>query len=429
MRTNRAQKAVAKTNHSSTISTTTVPRKDRNSRRNKDEGREKRPSSKSRSQRDSGRVSLIVEDSDEDIANVGTTAPQRRKRTRSGAYEAIVADSAPEQNDDESGPATGSTGVTVSSGDINAIAQLVTASERKMSKKFTSGYKLLTDQVQNANKSSRQVSEALQAVRLQVDMIETAGGARSQLIPSIVGKGKKQYTSTNRTKRIMPEEEVLNECPDLYNQLCFVFEAPLLPRGVAQTISEYIYTCHSAKDAIENTGRMWPVILSGLKKHWSRDEFKHGVGKQHAHSRFRIALNCLAAAKALSIDTLKAQYGEGVYKGSSSTSPSYASVQIGRRKEWDAFTWLEGHFLDKGTMKEARKQHELRKDVFSPKAVTAEEKKAFYVADHIVKVVLDLLRSSLDRFKVKLFETRSHLLFDWTSFQAFGEAHSLPKHT
>lgn len=139
----------------------------------------------------------------------------------------------------------------------------------------------------------------------------------------------------------------------MYNYVCFVFEAPLLSRVVAQTISECMDTCHSAKDTIEDTGRVWVFLLYGQKKNWSREDFKHGVGRHNAHFRFLIALNYLAATKTRYICTLNAEHGECIHQGPASTSRLYASGQIGRREESDVFTWLEGHLLDKGTMKEA----------------------------------------------------------------------------
>lgn len=96
--------------------------------------------------------------------------------------------------------------MTLISGDLYVFAQLITASKRKMSQKVTSGYKLLAEQVQNANQFSQQVSQALQTAKLQVDVIEKGGGDRSQPIPSFLRKGKKQYTSKNRITKILVEE-------------------------------------------------------------------------------------------------------------------------------------------------------------------------------------------------------------------------------
>ena len=75
------------------------------------------------------------------------------------------------------------------------------------------------------------------------------------------------------------------------------FEAPLLSRATAQTASEHMDTCHSTKETVRNSAPALGIMLYGVDTNWSRKKFGHGVRKEQVKFRFKIATNCLIAAR------------------------------------------------------------------------------------------------------------------------------------
>ena len=294
-----------------------------------------------------------------------------------------------------------------------------------MSKQFTQGYKTLAEQVKNSNTASKNLADSFEVMEEKVNSIEKKvfiNAQRSPFLPT-ARKGRRPQVLKNRTDRVVREEEVLADSPDLFNPICYIFDAPLLSRATAQSMSEYMDTCHSEKDTVRNSGRAWAVIMYGLKTNWSRTEFRYGVGKQHANFRFKIATNCLKSAKDLPLSSLRSEYIASKNPTSSSTLQSTQSgISTGNSDSEEPFAWLQGSFVDKKSMREGRKHHKLRKSEFRARDGTADRKKAFYIADHIAKVVIDMLRFSRDRSKVRLFDFATHLLFDWTQYAAFQES-------
>ena len=308
------------------------------------------------------------------------------------------ADSEPESDQDVDEPrAIPSRTMNLGTGDLQALAQLISASERKMSKQFTQGYKTLAEQVKNSNTAFKNLADSFEVMEEKLNSIEKKVFINAQQSPFLptAGKGRRPQVLKTRTDRVVREEEVLADSPDLFNQICYIFDAPLLSRATAQSISEYMDTCHSEKDTVRNSGRAWAVIMYGLKTNLSRTEFRYGVGKQHANFRFKIATNCLKSAKDLPLSSLRSEYIASKNPTSSSTLQSTQSgISTGNSDSEGPFAWLQGSFVDKKSIRERRKHHELRKSEFRARDGTADRKKAFYIAGHIVKVVIDMLRFS-----------------------------------
>ena len=57
-------------------------------------------------------------------------------------------------------------------GDLQALAQLISASERKFSKQFTRGYKTLAEKVKNSSTASMNLTDFFEGMELKVNSME-----------------------------------------------------------------------------------------------------------------------------------------------------------------------------------------------------------------------------------------------------------------